>query len=321
MPSERASRYVWVSRQAALSVSAAGRDWRSIMRRAVPRQCRHVRLIVCLLASVATVAVAAAGDQPEAARDANVCSSVWFPRGMRLQMEADGDMPMSRRSTQLAPLPTTSGCQTDIEIHSKTALAALMGPPVITEQQQRVLLRPAANGAPPGITGSATVNAWARYTRLYGTTTIDGLGLLDYQYRGLALHEGDVLDGGSVEASVSFTIYARDSATEVGKLVAPHATVAVASRRVGKRQLIQTALGPSECVPIQYVRVTSIGPMIIAGEQVLSEAARLQVTDWYCPAAGVVMRQDITEGDKMQRIDTTAADPLEQTSQASPWPR
>lgn len=145
MPSERASRYVWVSRQAGRSVSAAGR-----VRRAVPRPCRYVRLIVCLLASVATVAVAAAGDQPEAASGANVCSSVWFPQGMRLQMEADGDMPMSRRSTQLAPLPTASGCQADIEIHSKTALAALMGPPVITEQQQRVLLRPAVNGSPAG---------------------------------------------------------------------------------------------------------------------------------------------------------------------------
>ncbi|MDX6008725.1 hypothetical protein [Cupriavidus necator] len=233
-------------------------------------------------------------------------------------MEVDGDMPMSRRSTQMAPLPTPSGCQTDLEIQSKTALAALMGPPVITDQQQRVLLRPAANGSPPGITGSGTVNAWARYTRLYGTTTIDALGLLDYQYRGLPLREGDAVSGATVEASVSFTIYARDSGIEVGKLVAPHATVAVASRRVGKRQVIQTARGPSECVPIHYVRITSVGPMIIAGEQVLSEPSHMEVTDWYCPVASVVMRQDITEGHKMQRIDTTAADPLEQTSQASP---
>ncbi|WP_454754040.1 hypothetical protein [Cupriavidus necator] len=233
-------------------------------------------------------------------------------------MEADGEMPMSRRSTQMAPLPTASGCQTDLEIQSKTALAALMGPPVITEQRQRLLLRPAEDGAPPGITGSGTVNAWARYTRLYGTTTIDGLGLLDYQYRGLPLQEGDVISGATVESSVSFTIYARDSGVEVGKLVAPHATVTVASRRVGKRQVIQAALGPSECVPIHYIRVASIGPMIIAGEQVLSEPSHMEVTDWFCPVTGAVMRQDITEGNKMQRIDTTAADPLEQTSQALP---
>lgn len=298
-------------------VCATGCAGRSPGRDPSCRRCRFGWLIACLLSGAAPLAMAAAGDQPETATDASVCSSVWFPRGIRLQMEADGDMPMSRRSTQMAPLPTTSGCQTDLEIRSKTALAALMGPPVITEQRQRVLLRPAVNGSPPGITGSGTVNAWARYTRLYGTTTIDGVGILDYQYRGLPLREGDVIDGATVEASVSFTIYGRDSGIEVGKLVAPHATVAIASRRVGKRQLIQTALGLSECVPIHYVRITSIGPMIIAGEQVLSEPSHLEVTDWYCPVAGVVMRQDITEGGKTQHIDTTSADPLEQTSQAA----
>lgn len=311
-------RHVWASEEHARSVCAARRGRRPLVRDPFYRQCRSVWLIAGFLSGMATVATAAPDDRPEAPTDASVCSSVWFPRGMRLQLEADGDMPMSRRSTQMAPLPTASGCQADLEIQSKTALAALMGPPVITEQKLRVLLRPAADGAPPGITGSGTVNAWARYARLYGTTTIDGLGLLDYQYRGLPLREGDVIGGGSVEASVSFTIYARDSGIEVGKLVAPHATLTVASRRVGKRRVIQTALGPSECVPIGYVRITSIGPMIIAGEQVLPGPSHLQVTDWYCPVAGAVMRQDITEGGKTQRIDTTAADPLQQTSQASP---
>ncbi|CAG9184505.1 hypothetical protein LMG23992_05260 [Cupriavidus laharis] len=225
-------------------------------------------------------------------------------------MEADGTMPLSRRTILKPPLATEAGCQADIEIHSKTALAALMGPPVITEQQQRVLLRPASNGSPASISGHATVNAWGRYARLYGTTTIDGIGLLDYQYRGLPLREGDVLPGETVDASASFTIFSRDSGEEVGKLVAPHATVSVTSRSVGKRRFIRTALGPSECVPIKYVRMTSLGPMVIAGEQIVTKPTRMHVTDWYCPAEAIVMRQDVSEEGKVQHIETTVVEPL-----------
>ncbi|WER47548.1 hypothetical protein CupriaWKF_08400 [Cupriavidus sp. WKF15] len=215
-------------------------------------------------------------------------------------------------------MATDAGCQADIEIHSKTALAALMGPPVVTEQKQRVLLRPAANGSPASISGQATVNAWGRYARLYGTTTIDGLGLLDNQYRGLALRQGDVLPGESVDASVSFTIFSRDTGDEVGKVVAPHATVSVASRRVGKREIIRTALGQSECVPIEYVRTTSLGPMVVAGEQIVTKPTQMQVRDWYCPTNSMVMRQDVSEEGKVQHIETTVVEPLSQASDQTP---
>ncbi len=248
----------------------------------------------------------------------NPCRTIWFPHGARVQMEADGTMPLSRRTILRPPVPTDAGCQADIEIKSKTALAALMGPPVVTEQQQRVLLRPAANGSPATISGHATVNASGRYARLYGTTTIDGLGLLDYQYRGLPLRDGDVLPGETVDASASFSIFSRDSGDEVGKLVAPHATVSVTSRRVGKRQFIGTALGRSECVPIEYVRTTSLGPMVVAGEQIVTKPTQMRVTDWYCPANGIVMRQDIAEGGKVQHIDTTVVEPLSQAPDQSP---
>ncbi|CAG9182650.1 hypothetical protein LMG23994_04965 [Cupriavidus pinatubonensis] len=272
------------------------------------------RSLVCLSLLTGFISVgtpSAWADEPGARENANVCATVWFTHGARVQMEADGSMPLSRRTVLQPPLPTDAGCQADIEIHSKTALAALMGPPVVTEQQQRVLLRPATNGAPPSITGEATVNAWGKYARLYGTTSIDGLGLLDNQYRGLPLREGDVIPGESVDASASFTIYARESGDEVGKLVAPHATVSVASRRVGKRQVIRTALGLSECVPIEYVRTTSLGPMVIAGEQIVTKATQMQVTDWYCPAQAIVMRQDISEEGKVQHIQTTVVESLQ----------
>jgi len=266
-------------------------------------------VITWLFAGLAAVASGTRAD--EAGKGDDACSSVWFPRGARVELESDGAMPLSRRTIQMAPVSTDAGCQADIEIRSKTALAALMGPPVITEQRQRVILRPATRTSPASVTGSATVNAWGKYARLYGTTTIDGLGLLDFQYRGADLREGAVIDGETVDASASLTIFARDSGERVGELVAPHATVSIAARHVGKRQIIQTTQGPSECVPIRYVRTTAAGPMIIAGEQIIPKPTRMEVTDWFCPAIGMVMRQDVAEGDKVLHIETTAVEPLQ----------
>ena len=122
----------------------------------------------------------------------------------------------------------------------------------------------------------------------------------------------------TVDASASFTIYARDSGDEVGKLVAPHATVSVASRRVGKRQFIRTALGRSECVPIEYVRTTSLGPMVIAGEQIVTRPTQMRVTDWYCPAEAIVMRQDVSEDGKVQHIETTVVEALPEAPLPAP---
>ena len=273
------------------------------------------RGLVCLVTGVlAATAQSARAEEPAAQGHEDVCRTIWFPHGARIQMEADGTMPLSRKTILRPPLPTEAGCQADIEIHSKTALAALMGPPVVTEQQQRVLLRPAANGSPASISGQATVNAWARYARLYGTTTIDAVGLLDNQYQALPLHEGDVLPGETVDASASFTIFSRDSGDEAGKLIAPHATVSVTSRRVGKREIIRTALGQSECVPIEYVRTTSRGPMVVAGEQIVTKPTSLRVTDWYCPTNRMVMRQDVSEEGKVQRIVTTVVEQLPEAS-------
>ncbi|AOY92617.1 hypothetical protein BKK79_13130 [Cupriavidus sp. USMAA2-4] len=282
------------------------------------------RLTPCL-AALATV-FAAAGTPARAedaapARDTGVCRTAWFAHGGHVQMEADGNMPLSRRSTQQPPRATAAGCEVEIEIRSKTALAALMGPPIVTEQQQRVLIQPPADGQQASVTGSAMVNAWGPHARLYGMTTIDGLGLLDYQYRGQDLREGSMLDGETVDSSASFTIYARESGEEVGKLVAPHATVEISVRQVGKRRVIQTALGPSECLPIRYVRTTSVGRLIVAGVQVLTEPSRMSVTDWFCPAEGFVMRQDIVEGGEAQRIDTTMADRAQAPAPAPASPR
>ncbi|RDK11834.1 hypothetical protein DN412_02735 [Cupriavidus lacunae] len=223
-------------------------------------------------------------------------------------MESDGAMPMSRTGIQSPPTETATTCHTTVKIHSKSALAALMGPPIITEQDDQITITPPTPTSPARIDGHAVVNASGRYGRLYGTTSSRGEGVFDYA--GQDLREGATLGSEFVESSLLFTIYARDSGEEIGKLYAPHATLSVSGRQVGRRQTVVTAMGRKQCVPITYERRTWTGPLQILDETVNTEPHVMHVTDWYCPSEGFVLRTDIVEDGKTQRIDTTEVTPL-----------
>jgi len=223
-------------------------------------------------------------------------------------MESDGAMPMSRTGIQSPPTETAKSCHTTVQIHSKSALAALMGPPIITEQDDQITITPPSPTSPARIEGHAVVNARGPYARLYGTTTSLGEGV--FNYAGQDLREGVTLASEYVESSLSFSLYARDSGEEIGKFYAPHATLSVSGRQVGRRQTIETAMGRKECVPITYERRTWTGPLQILDETLNTDPHIMQVTDWYCPSEGFVLRTDVVENGKTQRIDTTEITPL-----------
>jgi hypothetical protein len=53
---------------------------------------------------------------------------------------------------------------------------------------------------------------------------------------------------------------------------------------------------------------------VLVGEEVVQvEPTVMQVTDWYCPADAFVLRTEVRQDDKVQRIDVTA---LESDTQA-----
>ena len=76
-------------------------------------------------APVPSSAATAAAPPPAAARlarrDDDPCATVWFRDGAKVQMEADGAMPMSRHTVQQRPQVSGDTCTTQLQIHSKTA--------------------------------------------------------------------------------------------------------------------------------------------------------------------------------------------------------
>ncbi|WP_432260751.1 hypothetical protein [Cupriavidus sp. TMH.W2] len=257
------------------------------------------------------VAQAAAG-QAQAAAAAALCNAPWFRSGSHVQMEGDGVMPMSITMTLRGVVRSPTGCRAQLEINSKTALSALMGPPVITNQVHEVVIDRRAPDAPTSIESQhAIINARARYARMYGEAAFRGMGV--FNYAGLDLREGTVIDGETFESSVSLKVYPLGSDEAVSNMRAQHASINIGSRRVGKRQMIDTVMGRKECLPVSYEKRTSLGPLLVGDEVVQVEPTVMHVTDWYCPGDAFVLRTEVRQGDKVQRIDVTA---LERDTQA-----
>lgn len=241
---------------------------------------------------------------------ATLCSMPWFRTGLRVQMEADGEMPMSITFRLRQATVQANGCEASFEIHSKSAMAALKGPPVVVDQVHSVRIEPATRGKEGSVESiSAVVNARARYARMFGKAAFRGRGLLDYA--SMPIQEGMVIDGETFESGLSVKIYRLDSGEEAGTMRAEHASVAVGPRKVGRLQTIDTALGRQKCLPITYQKRTSLGTIYFVGETLEAEPTAMTVTDWYCPAFSFVLRTDVRQMGKLQRIDVTAFDLIE----------
>ncbi|MDF3838607.1 hypothetical protein P3W85_37585 [Cupriavidus basilensis] len=279
------------------------------LRRAVPVPGRlgAALMLLCGFGGSAWAQQAPASTAPENL-PGMVCDAPWFKAGARIQLEADGDMPMSTTMTSRYPVVTESGCSAWLSIHSKSALAAMMGPPVVMDQVLRMRFEKA--GAITGKVRSrnATINAQARYTRLFGEASFEGVGVLSYV--GLPLREGSVIPGQTMTASMELEIHSLATDEMVTTLHAPSASVVVGERRVGRRQTIETALGPRECFPITYEKRSSIGPLMMGDELIQPEPAVMNITEWFCPSEGYVLRTEVHQKGKVERIDTTAIGPL-----------
>lgn len=246
-----------------------------------------------------------AASAPPAAARPPVCDAPWFRGGARAQLEADGDMPMSITMRVRHPSANPDGCSAWIDIQSKSALAAIMGPPVIMDQVHKITFDRLA-GSPDGRISSqrATINAQARYARLFGEASFQGTGM--FTYAGHDIREGATLAGEMLRSSADLSIHTLATDEQVTTIRVPHASIYIGERHVGRRQTIDTALGRRECLPITYDKHTSLGLVYIGEEVEELEPFSMQVTDWYCPSEAFVLRTVIRQDGKTQEIDTTA---------------
>lgn len=236
---------------------------------------------------------------------AALCDAPWFRSGSRVQMEGDGELPMSITMTLKDVMRWSTGCSAQLEVRSKSAISTLMGPPVIMDQMHEINIdRRSATSKTSIDSRNAVINARARYARMYGEAAFRGSGV--FNYAGLDIKEGAMLEGETFRSSVSLKIYPLATDEVVGTMQALYASVIVSTRHVGRRQMIDTVMGRKECLPITYEKRTSLGPLQVGDDVLQVEPSVLRVTDWYCPAEAFVLRTEIRQNNKVQRVDVTA---------------
>ncbi|MGO4281130.1 MULTISPECIES: hypothetical protein [Cupriavidus] len=241
---------------------------------------------------------------------AALCDAPWFRSGSRVQMEGDGEMPMSITMTLREVMRTARGCSAQLEVRSKSALSALMGPPVVMDQVHEINIdRSSATMRTRIDSRNAVINARARYARMFGEASFTGSGV--FNYAGVEIKEGAMLEGETFQSSVSLKIYPLGADEVVGTMQALHASIIVGSRMVGRRQMINTVMGRKECMPITYEKRTSLGPLMVGDEILQLEPSVLHVTDWYCPMEAFVLRTEVRQNNKVQRVDVTGLEMLD----------
>jgi len=80
-------------------------------------------------------------------------------------------------------------------------------------------------------------------------------------------------------------------------------TVRVGEKIVGTRQSIDTALGPQLCWPVRYPRGTEQTMANVRGVMIAIPAVQSFVTDWYCPAVSLVMKQEVEQAGQRAVIE------------------
>ena len=72
---------------------------------------------------------------------------------------------------------------------------------------------------------------------------------------------------------------------------------------VGTQQTIQTAAGKLSCWPVRYSRHTEATTAFVQGMQLPIPSIPSQVTDWFCPATNLVMKQEIEHSGQRSVIE------------------
>ena len=80
-------------------------------------------------------------------------------------------------------------------------------------------------------------------------------------------------------------------------------TIRTGEKTVGKRETIDTALGRLSCWPVRFDRSTEPTMANVRGIQLMIPPIQSKVTDWYCPASDLVMRQEIDQSGQRSVIE------------------
>lgn len=129
-----------------------------------------------------------------------------------------------------------------------------------------------------------------------------GEGQLDLRVLGLFAYDGSLAEGQRMAGGTYRLSIGKDAP---GGAQPASLVMRIGAKTVGAKQPIDTALGRQSCWPIRYARDTE--PTMATFQRITLPipGMRTTVTDWYCPAVDLVMRQDIDQGGVPSVVEIT----------------
>ena len=126
-------------------------------------------------------------------------------------------------------------------------------------------------------------------------------GQFDLRMLGLFAYDGKIAQDQRMPGAVYRLNIGKDA--PVGGQ--PTTVVRIGEKTVGARQSLDTALGSQSCWPIRYSRNTDPTLATFQGITLPIPGMNTTVTDWFCPAVNLVMRQDIDQAGVKSAVEIT----------------
>jgi hypothetical protein len=127
-------------------------------------------------------------------------------------------------------------------------------------------------------------------------------GTFDLRMLGLFAYDGKITGAGQKFPGTSFKLKIGKDAPVGGT---PMTTVHIGQKTVGSKQAMNTALGKQTCWPITYTRNSDPTMATFKGLTLPIPGLNTTVTDWYCPAVNLVMKQDIDQQGIKSAVEIT----------------
>jgi len=125
-------------------------------------------------------------------------------------------------------------------------------------------------------------------------------GKFDLRMLGLFSYGDPIKREGQTFPALRFQINLDRQAVQADPLV-----VQTGSKTVGQRQSIQTAAGAQSCWPIRYTRSIDPTRASINGLTLPIPGMTSSVTDWFCPAQNMVMKQESVQNGMTSVVEVT----------------
>lgn len=127
-------------------------------------------------------------------------------------------------------------------------------------------------------------------------------GPFDLRMLGLFAYDGGITRAGQTLPGASYKLrVGKDAPVQGGN----GTTVRIGTKTVGAQQTIDTLQGKQSCWPVRYDRNTDPTMATFRNITLPIPALQTQVTDWYCPTPGLVMKQDIAQGSAVSTVQIT----------------